>query len=281
MQRSTSGTRRLFKWVGNILLAIMLVWTLVPFYWMVATSLKKDREIYGFEATLIPREPTLAAYRRLFAQTPFLKYVRNSSIIAVSTTLASLVFGCLGAYAIARLRFPGRGFIARGLVVTYLVPPSLLFIPLFAVMSTLRLTDTHEGLILAYLGFTVPFCTWLLIGYFRSVPIELEEAALVDGCTRMGTLVRIILPMSLPALAVVAFFSFTQSWNEFLYAQVFVNSVEVRTITTGLTLFIIEDVFFWGPMMGAAFLSTIPPVALYLVFQRWVVKGLTLGGVKG
>jgi multiple sugar transport system permease protein len=279
--RSTSGTRRFLKWVGNILLAIMLVWTLVPFYWMVATSLKKDREIYGFEATLIPREPTLAAYRRLFAQTPFLKYVRNSSIIAVSTTLASLVFGCLGAYAIARLRFPGRGFIARGLVVTYLVPPSLLFIPLFAVMSTLRLTDTHEGLILAYLGFTVPFCTWLLIGYFRSVPVELEEAALVDGCTRMGTLVRIILPMSLPALAVVAFFSFTQSWNEFLYAQVFVNSVEVRTITTGLTLFIIEDVFFWGPMMGAAFLSTIPPVALYLVFQRWVVKGLTLGGVKG
>lgn len=281
MLRSTSGTRRFFKWVGNILLAIMLVWTLVPFYWMIATSLKKDKEIYGFEATLVPREPTLAAYRRLFAQTPFLKYVRNSSIIAVSTTLASLVFGCLGAYAIARLRFPGRGFIARGLVVTYLVPPSLLFIPLFAVMSTLRLTDTHEGLILAYLGFTVPFCTWLLIGYFRSVPVELEEAALVDGCTRMGTLVRIILPMSLPALAVVAFFSFTQSWNEFLYAQVFVNSVEVRTITTGLTLFIIEDVFFWGPMMGAAFLSTIPPVVLYLVFQRWVVKGLTLGGVKG
>jgi ABC-type glycerol-3-phosphate transport system permease component len=148
-------------------------------------------------------------------------------------------------------------------------------------MSVLRLTDTHEGLILAYLGFTVPFCTWLLMGYFRSVPQELEEAALVDGCSRLGTLVRIILPMSLPALAVVAFFSFTQSWNEFLYANVFVNSVEVRTITTGLTLFIVEDVFFWGPMMGAAFLSTIPPVAIYLIFQRWVVKGLTLGAVKG
>lgn len=281
MVRTTSDRRRLVRWVGNGLLVVMLVWTLVPFYWMIATSLKKDKEIYGYEATLVPREPNLAAYRRLFDETPFLKYVRNSSIIAGTTTVASLIFGCLGAYALARLRFPGRALIARGLVFTYLVPPSLLFIPLFAMMSALRLIDTHQGLILAYLGFTVPFCTWLLMGYFRSVPLELEEAALVDGCTRVGALVRVILPMSLPALAVVAFFSFTQAWNEFLYAQVFVNSVEVRTITTGLALFIIEDVFFWGPMMGAALLSTLPPLAIYLVFQRWVVKGLTLGAVKG
>jgi len=149
------------------------------------------------------------------------------------------------------------------------------------VMSALSLIDTRTGLILAYLGFTVPFCTWLLLGYFRSVPMELEEAALVDGCSRLSALARIILPMSLPALAVVAFFSFTQAWNEFLYANVFVNSVEARTITTGLTLFIVEDVFFWGPMMGAACIATLPPVALYLIFQRWVVKGLTLGAVKG
>jgi multiple sugar transport system permease protein len=279
--KSITRTRRLLRWVGNGLLVVLLAWTLVPFYWMIATSLKHDKEIYGYEATLVPRQPTLDAYRRLFATTPFVKYVRNSTIIAVATTLTSLVFGCLGAYAIARLRFPGRALLARGLVVTYLVPPSLLFIPLFAVMTAFRLVDTHEGLILAYLGFTVPFATWLLMGYFRSVPLELEESALVDGCTRLQSLVRIILPMSLPALAVVAFFSFTQAWNEFLYANVFVNSVEVRTITTGLSLFIIEDVFFWGPMMGASFLSTIPPVLIYLVFQRWVVKGLTLGAVKG
>jgi len=265
--RSVSRTRRSLQWVGNTLLALMLVWTLVPFYWMIATSLKKDREIYGFEATLIPHQPTLANYARLFAKTPFILYLRNSTIIAVGTTIASLVFGTLGAYALARLRFPGRKVIARGLV--------------FAVMSTLRLVDTHQGLILTYLSFSVPFCTWLLMGYFRSVPLELEEAALVDGCTRLGSLVRVILPMSLPALAVVAFFAFTQSWNEFLYANVFVNSVEVRTVTTGLTLFIVEDVFFWGPMMAASFLSALPPLVIYLIFQRWVVKGLTLGAVKG
>ena len=278
---SVARTRRLLRWVGNSLLVIMLIWTLVPFYWMLATSLKKDREIYGFEATLIPRHPTLDSYRRVFVQTPFVKYLRNSTIVAVSTTAGSLVLGSLGAYALARLRFRGRAVIARGLIFTYLVPPALLFIPLFAVMSFLALTDTREGLILVYLGFTVPFCTWLLLGYFRSVPLELEEAALVDGCSRLGALVRIILPMSLPALAVVAFFSFTQAWNEFIYANVLVNSVEARTITTGLTLFIVEDVFFWGPMMAAACLATLPPVLLYLAFQRWVVKGLTLGAVKG
>jgi ABC-type glycerol-3-phosphate transport system permease component len=281
MVRTTSSSRRALTWVGNGLLVVLLVWTLLPFYWMIATSLKADREIYGFEATLYPHRPTLAAYGRLFATTPFMKYVRNSTIIAIGNTVLSLAFGCLGAYALARLRFPGRGLIARGLVVTYLVPPALLFIPLFAVLSVLRLIDTHQGLVLTYLSFSVPFSTWLLMGYFRSIPLELEEAALVDGCSRLGSLVRVILPMSLPALAVVTFFAFTQSWNEFLYANVFVNSVEVRTITMGLSLFIVEDVFFWGPMMAASFLSTLPPLVMYLIFQRWVVKGLTLGAVKG
>src|SRR2546428_12390909 len=154
---SVSGTRRLLRWIGNGLLVVLLVWTLVPFYWMVATSLKKDKEIYGFEATLIPRQPTLANYTRLSAATPFTKYVRNSPIIAVSTPVLSLVFGCLGAYALARLRFPGRNLIARGLVFTYLVPPALLFIPLFTVISTLRLVDTHQGLIPPLLSASVPF----------------------------------------------------------------------------------------------------------------------------
>ena len=279
--RSVTRTRRVLKWTGNVLLVVFLVWTLVPFYWMLVTSLKKDKEIYGFEATLVPRQPNLDAYRRLFAQTPFVKYLVNSTIIAVSTTAASLVLGCLGAYALARLRFPGRRLIARGLIFSYLVPPALLFIPLFTVMSTLNLIDTRHGLTLVYLSFTLPFCTWLLLGYFRSVPLELEEAALVDGCSRMSALVRIILPISLPALAVVAFFSFTQAWNEFLYANVFVNSVDVRTITTGLTLFVVEDVFFWGPMMASTVLSMLPPLVVYFVFQRWLITGLTLGAVKG
>jgi multiple sugar transport system permease protein len=157
----------------------------------------------------------------------------------------------------------------------------LLFIPLFALMSTLRLTDTLHGLTIAYLSGDVPFCTWLLMGYFKSVPTELEEAALVDGCNRVTALIRVVLPVSLPALVVVTFFCFTRAWNEFLYAYVFTSTNAARTITTGLVNFMSADVFFWGPLMASTILSALPPVIMFLVFQRWVVKGLTLGAVKG
>jgi multiple sugar transport system permease protein len=281
MALSMTTSRRMVKGMGNLALLLMVLWTAIPFYWMVATSLKKDREIYGYEATLIPQEPTLANYTRIFQETPYLLFLRNSIIVGTGSTLASIVIACLGAYAIARLKFPGRALLARGLVVTYLVPASLLFIPLFAIMSALRLTDTLHGLTLAYLGGDVPFCTWLLMGYFASIPVELEEAALVDGCNRISALVRIVLPLALPAIVVVIFFSFTRAWNEFLYAHVFTSTNQARTITTGLAIFMNEDVFFWGPLMASTILSAIPPVAMFLILQRGVVKGLTLGGVKG
>jgi multiple sugar transport system permease protein len=273
--------RRALKGLGNGALLLMLLWTAIPFYWMVATSLKHDKEIYGYEATLIPERPTLANYATVFRETPYLLFLRNSVAVAVGSTILSMIIAVLGAYAIARLDFPGRALVARGLVFTYLVPTSLLFIPMFALMSTLRLTDSLYGLTIAYLGFDVPFCTWLLMGYFKSVPVELEEAARVDGCNRVGALLRIVLPMSLPALVVVTFFSFTHAWNEFLYAHVFTSTTSARTVTTGLVNFMSQDVFFWGPLMASTVMSALPPVLMFLVFQRWVVKGLTLGGVKG
>jgi multiple sugar transport system permease protein len=273
--------RRALQGVGNGLLVLMLLWTAIPFYWMIATSLKHDKEIYGYEATLIPERPTLANYATVFRETPYLLFLRNSLAVAAGSTLLSMIIAVLGAYAIARLNFPGRALLARGLVFTYLVPTSLLFIPMFAMMSVLRLTDSLHGLIIAYLGFDVPFCTWLLMGYFKSVPVELEEAARVDGCNRVGALLRIVLPMSLPALVVVTFFSFTHAWNEFLYAHVFTSTTSARTVTTGLVNFMSQDVFFWGPLMASTVMSALPPVLMFLVFQRWVVKGLTLGGVKG
>jgi multiple sugar transport system permease protein len=273
--------RRVFQGVGNGVLVLMLLWTAIPFYWMVATSLKHDKEIYGFEATLIPERPTLANYATVFRETPYMLFLRNSVAVAVGSTVLSMIIACLGAYAIARLNFPGRALLARGLVFTYLVPTSLLFIPMFAMMSALRLTDSLYGLTIAYLGFDVPFCTWLLMGYFRSVPVELEEAARVDGCNRISALLRVVLPMSLPALVVVTFFSFTHAWNEFLYAHVFTSTTNARTVTTGLVNFMSQDVFFWGPLMASTVMSALPPVLMFLVFQRWVVKGLTLGGVKG
>jgi len=281
MALRASTQRRVLQGVGNGVLVLMLLWTAIPFYWMIATSLKHDKEIYGYEATLIPERPTFANYATVFRETPYMLYLRNSVVVAVGSTVLSMIIAVLGAYAIARLDFPGRALLARGLVFTYLVPTSLLFIPMFAMMSMFRLTDSLYGLTIAYLGFDVPFCTWLLMGYFKSVPVELEEAARVDGCNRVSALVRVVLPMSLPALVVVTFFSFTHAWNEFLYAHVFTSTTSARTVTTGLVNFMSQDVFFWGPLMASTVMSALPPVLMFLVFQRWVVKGLTLGGVKG
>ncbi len=281
MVLTKTGSQRMVKGIGNLVLAVMLLWTAIPFYWMVVTSLKHDKEIYGYEATLIPEKPTLANYVTILRDTPYMIFLRNSTVVAVGSTVISLIIACLGAYAIARLNFPGRALLARLLVCTYLVPASLLFIPLFAIMSALRLTDTLHGLTFAYLSGDVPFCTWLLMGYFKSVPTELEEAALVDGCNRVTALIRVVLPVSLPALVVVTFFCFTRAWNEFLYAYVFTSTNAARTITTGLVNFMSADVFFWGPLMASTILSALPPVVMFLVFQRWVVKGLTLGAVKG
>jgi multiple sugar transport system permease protein len=281
MALKRTAQRRALQGIGNSVLLLMVLWTAIPFYWMIATSLKHDKEIYGYEATLIPEKPTLANYATVFRETPYMLYLRNSVVVAVGSTVLSMIIAVLAAYGIARLDFPGRALLARGLVFTYLVPTSLLFIPMFAMMSAFRLTDSLYGLTIAYLGFDVPFCTWLLMGYFKSVPVELEEAARVDGCNRIGALVRIVLPMSLPALVVVTFFSFTHAWNEFLYAHVFTSTTSARTVTTGLVNFMSQDVFFWGPLMASTVMSALPPVLMFLVFQRWVVKGLTLGGVKG
>jgi len=281
MALTKTGSQRLVKGIGNGVLILMLLWTAIPFYWMIVTSLKHDKEIYGYEATLIPEKPTVANYITIIRNTPYLLFLRNSVVVAVSSTVISLIIACLGAYAIARLNFPGRALLARLLVCTYLVPASLLFIPLFAMMSALRFTDTLYGLTIAYLSGDVPFCTWLLMGYFKSVPVELEEAALVDGCNRVTALLRVVLPVSLPALVVVTFFCFTRAWNEFLYAYVFTSTNQARTITTGLVNFMSADVFFWGPLMASTIISAIPPVMMFLLLQRWVVKGLTLGAVKG
>ena len=281
MFKTKASIDRFYHILGSVVLFILIFWTLAPLYWMITTSLKETSEVYGEGVTLWPSKPTLENYRVLFAETNFLTYFRNSLLVALGTTLLSLIFAALGAYALTRLDFPGRRVFARSLVYTYLMPHSMLFIPLLAIVLRIGLENSLHGLVFVYLGFTVPFCTWLLMGYFMSIPVELEDAAMVDGCSRLGVLFRIILPITVPALAVVAFFSFTLSWNEYIYASVLVTDVSARTIPTGIPLFIVEDVFFWGPMMASTFLSAIPPLIVYFIFQRFLITGLTMGAVKG
>ena len=261
-------------------LAIMLFWSLAPIYWILVTAFSTNEKLYSPVLSLFPNPITLAHFQELFWDSPFLRQLRNSFYVSTITTLVSAVVGCNAAYAITRLKFRGRQLIARVLIWSYLVPASVLFIPLFSLVQTLGLVGNTNSLLLAYLTFTVPFCTWLLIGYFKTLPVELEEAAMVDGCSHVGALLRITLPLATPALVVTTLFSFTLSWNEFLYAIVLVTNPVDQTVTAGIASFVGEDVYFWGKMFAGAILMSLPPVILYLVAQRWVVGGLTMGGVK-
>jgi multiple sugar transport system permease protein len=276
-------TRKNRGWLllGYAIIVVMALWAVTPFYWMLLTSFKSEGEILTPSANLLPKSFTVTHYTKTFFATGFPNFLKNSLIVGTATTLLSVVVGAMAGYAISRLRFRGRDVVARALVYSYLVPASILFIPLFALMVSLGLTNSLFGLALTYLTFTVPFCTWMLIGYFRTVPIELEEAALVDGATKWTVLWRIIVPLSAPAMVVVAVFSFTLAWNEFLYALVLVQSKDAMTAPVGLTSFQIADQTFWGAMMAASTIMSLPPLLLYLVSQRWVIAGWTMGSVKG
>jgi ABC-type glycerol-3-phosphate transport system permease component len=260
--------------------AFFLLWSLFPIFWILSTSLKTDAEIYGVPPVLWPTAPTFRNFDAILFKSAFPQFIKNSFVVAGAVTLLSMVVAALAAYPIARMRFAGRNGIARGIVVSYLLPPALLFIPLFVILQRLGLVDTRTGLVVAYISFTVPFCTWMLIGYLRSIPMELDEAARIDGATRLQTLTRVLLPIALPGLSVVALFAFTHAWNEFLYALVFVYSNASKTFTAGLTGLIMGDVFVWGQLMAASIVAIVPILIIYIVAQRYLVEGLAAGSIK-
>ncbi len=272
------------KRLHNILLycglALFLFWSLAPVYWVLVTSLKGGNEIFANPPTLIPEVFTLDNYREVLFNSPFATFVKNSFVVSFFVTVISLVIACPASFAIARLSFPGRKLIARSIVVTYLLPPTFLFIPLFVILQTLGLVDTRFGLVLAYLTFTVPFCTWMLIGYFRSVPMELDEAARVDGASKPRTLWSVVLPITLPALSVMSLFAFTHAWNEFLYSLVYVSSTSSKTFTSGLVGMMMGDTFIWGQLMAGSIIAIAPIFTIYVFAQKYLVEGLAAGGVK-
>jgi multiple sugar transport system permease protein len=262
-------------------LAIYMFIAFAPIYWLCLTSLRTEKQIYTRTAMLVPRNLTLNNYVYALTQRPLLTWLINSLIVAGLTCAISLVISSLAGYALARLRFPGRGTLARLLVYTYMVPTALLFIPMFVIVGRIGLLDSRTGLILVYLSFTVPFCTWLLFGYFLTIPKELEDAARIDGCSYIVLLIRIVLPLAKPGIAAAFIMAFADAWNEFLYAAVLLTSPAVKTAPIGLLSFTIADNYLWGPLSAAAILMTIPAVILFLVAQKYIVAGLTLGGVKG
>ena len=264
----------------GVLLALVVI-VVFPFYWMTITSFKGEEQMRSLVSMFWPRPLVLDNYRQLLAKTDFVAWYGNSVTVAVSSTLLGAAIGTLGAYALARLSFLGRAFMSSAVLITYLVPPSILFIPLYAQMRNLGLANSLSGLIAAYPSFTVPFVTWLLMGYFESIPEELEEAAVIDGATRFGAFSRVVLPLSAPGVLAAGLYAFTQAWNEFLYALVFITDGRLRTLPVGLASFITGDVYGWGYLMSGAVLTTLPVILIYVYLQRYMVEGLTAGGVKG
>jgi multiple sugar transport system permease protein len=262
------------------LLAFLFV-LLFPFYWMGVTTFKPDNELLSRDGNpfwII--SPTLAHIEKLLFKTEYPQWMWNTVVVSVTATFFSLLASVFAAYAIERLRFSGAKNVGLGIFLAYLVPPSILFIPLASVVFQMGLFDTRLALILTYPTFLIPFCTWLLMGYFRSIPMELEECALIDGANRWEILVKIILPLSVPGLISAGIFAFTLSWNEFIYALTFVSSSEMKTLPVGVVTELVEgDVYHWGALMAGALFGSLPVAVIYSFFVEYYVSGMT-GSVK-
>jgi multiple sugar transport system permease protein len=279
MQWDSKARRMVVLWLP---LACFLLILLFPFYWMTVTSFKPDAELYNF-AEHNPfwiTSPTLQHVRKLLFETDYPSWLMTTMMVAVCSTVLSLFASTLAAYAIQRLRFRGSQYVGLGIYLAYLVPPSILFIPLATMVVQLGLFDSPLALILVYPTFLIPFCTWLLIGYFKSIPYELEECALIDGATRLQILWQITLPLAVPGLISAGIFSFTLSWNEFIYALAFIQSSENKTVPVAiLTELVTGDVYQWGALMAGSLLGSLPVAIFYSFFVDYYVSSLT-GAVK-
>lgn len=278
----TRRTRERLATAGAwLLLAVFLFGALLPFYWMMVTSIKPNDELFSQQSPLSVQHATWQHYTDLLSQTLFGSWFINSVIVSGGTTLISLVLGSLAAYGIVRGTSGVTANIARIVLLVYLIPRAVLFIPLYEVLNGLGLLDTLAGLVIAYLSFTLPFCLWLLIGYFKAIPRELDEAALVDGASPLGAWWRIILPVARPGLVAASIFAFSMAWNEFMYPLVFIQSSSQQPLTAGIAALQQGDVFAWGQLMAAGTLAAVPIVIVYSLIQRHIVTGLTMGAVKG
>ncbi|MBN2979908.1 MULTISPECIES: carbohydrate ABC transporter permease [Cohnella] len=266
--------------VTYVALAMLLVIALFPLYWMLNTSFKSQGEIYNMVPSFWPKEFTWSAYEKLITEKNFLVNIKNSLIVALVVSFFSIVVSVLAAYAIAKLRFRGKRLISNGILYAYLMPRAVLFIPLYMLISSIGANDSLFGLLLIYPTITIPYATWMLISYFKSIPDEIEEAAMIDGCSRTRTLLNIIFPLSAPGIAATFIFAFTLCWSEYLYALVVITDSADKTITLGLSDMIVGDVFAWGPLMGGSMIASIPVVIMYLMTSKYMVSGMTVGGVK-
>jgi multiple sugar transport system permease protein len=262
---------------------LLAIFAAFPFYWMVITTFKTDGDLYNLDS--IPywfnAPPTLEHLQYLFDKTLFLRWLLNSAMIGACVVAITLVVALPAGYSLARMAGRNAEILGIGIFLTYLVPPTLLFLPLSRVISVLGLQDSLWSLIVVYPTFTIPFCTWLLMGFFKSLPREIEEAAIVDGCTILGVFVKMVLPLSVPAILTVVIFAFTLTLQEFVYALTFISSSAEKPITLGVATDLVRgDVYYWGELMAAALIASVPVAVAYSLFLDRFIAGITGGAVK-
>ena len=263
-----------------ILLIIALVWTIFPVYWMIKSSITVNSEMYVARPSLIAKHYTFENYVDLFTKTEFPRALLNSLMIAFLTTVCCLLISILGSYAMTRLKYPGRRFFKTSIIFSYLIPTAVLFVPMYVFVSKLGFYDNKWALLIIYPTTVVPYCCYMLMSYFKAIPYALEEAALIDGCTRMKSLRYIITPIALPGIAVVATFAFTMSWNEYLYAMIMTPRPAQQTAVVGISSFTYADSAIWGRIRAASVLTSLPVTIIYIVAQAQLISGKSDGSVK-
>jgi len=279
--RGQVGSRALGRAAFAALVVLVVAYSAGPYVWTLLTSLKTERELYQFPVTYLPQAPTLINYVHVFSGNPFGRFLLNSIIVSVTSTVLCLFLATLASYAFARLRLPGSRILLLAILTVAMIPLITVIVPLYVLVRSLGLLNTYGGLIGPYITWSLPVAIFVLTAFFREIPHDLEEAASIDGCSRVGALWRIIAPLAAPGLVTAGIIVFVNTWNEFLVALTLTSSTEMRTITVGTALFKGEFAFPWGVISAAVLLATIPIVTLILLGQRLVVRGLTAGAVKG
>ena len=263
-----------------IIMLFFCVIVLLPILWMISTSIKIDSEMVAAVPRWIPETPSLVAYQRFFKDYPFLMQLKNTVIYTLCSTILIVICACFAGYGVTRFEFRGKNAFMSFLLVTQMLPSVMLLVPFYNVIKSLGLLNTYIGMILVYISISVAFATWMMMGFFKSIPLELDEAAIIDGCSRFQTFLKVIMPLTLPGIASVAIFSFITGWNEYMFTSILTTQANMQTITIGITSLNGERVM-WNDMMAASVISSIPLVIVFMFLQKYFVSGMTSGAVKG
>lgn len=278
--------KRIKNLIVYLLLALVCFLAVFPFFWMISTSFKDRSEIFTYPPVWIPRHPTARGYIDLFTQpmfgkTLFWDFAKNSAFVSILTSIVTVAMAALGSYGMARFKFRGDKTLKYVILLSQMLPGALLLIPLYMIMLKLDLINTHWSLILAYISFTLPYCTYLLKSYIEAIPESIDEAALVDGCNRLTALIYVVFPVATPGLVVTFIQAFIMSWNEYMFAMAFLNSNALWTMPVALGSFRGQYLVDWGYLFAGSVLLTLPVMILFLFFQRWLITGLASGSIKG